>query len=157
MRVVSVRGFALIEVLIASLFIVSGVLGISVLFVRALAQARSALYRTTAVYLVDDLAESIRANFGAGVAYADPVDAGAAACANSCSPQAIAASDLAAWSARVLSDLSAAEIPAIEADPSATLQAPDRFRIQVLWHEPDFAEPFSVASDLLLAPRGRVP
>ena len=99
----------MIEVLVACLVIVSGILGISVLFARALGQARSALYRTAAVYLVDDLSESIRANRSALGAYTltavgsgSPSSCAAlSAPAPGCSPEALAASDLATWSQQV--------------------------------------------------------
>jgi len=150
-------GFAMLEVLIACLVIVSGVLAASQLMVRALTQARSALYRTAAVYLVDDLAEGIRANAAAGVAYLVASDATAISCTGACAPVTIAAADLARWRAAVRDSMAGPAIPSVAGAAAAGASETARFRIQVLWREPDSGEPLTATSDLVLAPRSGLP
>lgn len=57
-----VRGFTLIEVLIALIVLSIGLLGIAAMYVETLRANRSALYRTQAISLASDLADRIRAN-----------------------------------------------------------------------------------------------
>lgn len=150
----------MLEVLIACLVIVGGMLGLSTLFARALGQARSALYRVTAVVLVDDLAESIRANTTAGSAYGATGGGASQACAGvgpsapACAPAALAASDLAAWAARVRGTLPAAGAPSVEVSLAAGVTQTSHFRVQVLWREPGNDEPLTAAADLIVAPPG---
>lgn len=64
------RGFTLIEVLVALVVMSVGMLGIAALYLEGLRAGRTALYRTTAVNLAADMADRIRANPNAGLAYA---------------------------------------------------------------------------------------
>lgn len=63
-------GFSLVEVLVALLVISIGMLGLAALYVETLRMNRTAIFRTQAVILAADMAERIRANAGAGAAYA---------------------------------------------------------------------------------------
>ena len=64
------RGFTLVEVLVALVVMSVGMLGIAALYLEGLRAGRTALYRTTAVNLAGDMADRIRANRNAGLAYA---------------------------------------------------------------------------------------
>jgi type IV pilus assembly protein PilV len=57
-----VRGFTLVEVLIALIVLSIGLLGIAAMYVETLRANRSALVRTQAIALASDLADRIRAN-----------------------------------------------------------------------------------------------
>jgi type IV pilus assembly protein PilV len=107
----SLRGFTLVEALVALLILSVGMLGIAGLFVESVRSSRTALLRTQAVNLVADMADRIRANTSAREAYdsasyaADPapqdcapsnVSAGA-----NCTLQELAEDDLARWIAAV--------------------------------------------------------
>ncbi|MCJ7557055.1 MAG: type IV pilus modification protein PilV [Gammaproteobacteria bacterium] len=95
------RGFSLVEVLVALLVISIGMLGLAALYVETLRMNRTAIYRTQAVNLASDMAERIRANAAAGVAYAGAgADSGCndgAGVAVACTPIQMAAQDVFDW------------------------------------------------------------
>jgi len=62
-------GFSLVEVLIALVIMSVGMLGIAGLYVQSLQAGRTAMFRHFAVTLAGDVADRIRANPTAGVAY----------------------------------------------------------------------------------------
>ena len=64
------EGFTLLEVLVALVIIAVGMLGVAVLYVEGMKAERTSVYRTTAVNLVADLADRIRANPTGTGAYA---------------------------------------------------------------------------------------
>jgi len=68
-------GFSLIEVLIALIIMSVGMLGIAGLYVQSLQAGRTSMFRHQAVSLAGDVADRIRANPSAGIAYADPTGA----------------------------------------------------------------------------------
>ena len=91
-----IRGFSIVEMLVALVVLSVGMLGIAGLFVYAMQSGTSSIYRTQAVNLAADMADRIRANQQGNVAYA------AAAADNDCetadcTPAQIAADDLAGW------------------------------------------------------------
>jgi type IV pilus assembly protein PilV len=99
----SSRGFTLVETMVALVVLAVGMLGIAGLYVTTLKSGGSAIYRMQAVNLAADLADRIRANRGANVAYA-----GAAANNNcygagsvDCAPDLMAANDLFVWQQQV--------------------------------------------------------
>ncbi len=63
------RGFSLVEVLIALIIMSVGMLGIAGLYVQSMQAGRTSLFRHHAVTLAGDVADRIRANPMAGVAY----------------------------------------------------------------------------------------
>lgn len=65
----SIRGFTLIEALIAMVVMSVGMLGIAGLYLQTLQAGRTSQFRTQAVTLAGDVADRIRANRTAGVAY----------------------------------------------------------------------------------------
>ncbi len=65
-----IRGFTLIEVLIALIIMSVGMLGIAGLYVHSMQAGRTSVLRHNAVTLAGDIADRIRANPRAGAAYA---------------------------------------------------------------------------------------
>jgi len=63
------RGFSLVEVLIALIIMSVGMLGIAGLYVQSMQAGRTSLFRHHAVTLAGDVADRIRANPTAGIAY----------------------------------------------------------------------------------------
>ncbi len=97
----SQRGFSLIESLVALVVLSIGMLGIAALYVDSIHAGRTALLRSQAVALAGDMADRIRSNSGALIAY-DTVLGGAAnnncvAAAVNCAPPQMAAHDLFLW------------------------------------------------------------
>ncbi len=59
----------MVEALVSLVVLSIGLLGIAALYLDSLRAGRTAIYRTQAVNLAADLADRVRANRGAGVAY----------------------------------------------------------------------------------------
>ena len=93
------RGFSMLELLIAMLVVGVGVLGVTGLGALSLQHGRAAAAQANAVLLAYDLMERIRAN-PAGLAegaYAHRGDASPDCAAGPCAAQQTAAFDLSAW------------------------------------------------------------
>ncbi len=94
----SQRGFTLLEVTVAMLVLSIGMLGIGALFFEGLKSGRTALYRTTAVYLAEDMADRIRANPLGLAAYENAgADNGCLNGPNNCTAAQIAQEDKMNW------------------------------------------------------------
>jgi type IV pilus assembly protein PilV len=110
------RGLALTELLIAVVLLTIGLLGNVALLVAGLQAERDAANLATAATLTADLAERIRANQKAGLAYAINPDAAAAplppicTLAASFAADARAACDLAEWQQEVTDALPGAHV-----------------------------------------------
>ena len=92
------RGFSLVEVLIALVIMSVGMLGIAGRFVQSMQAGRTSLFRHHAVTLAGDVADRIRANPRAGVAYAGfGADNGCVDTGNDCNEAAMAANDIFLW------------------------------------------------------------
>jgi type IV pilus assembly protein PilV len=93
-------GFTLVETMVAMVVLSVGMLGIAGLYATTLRSSGGAIYRMQAVSLATDLADRIRANRNAILAYAgaaaDNNCYGAAAVAD-CTPAQMAANDLFVW------------------------------------------------------------
>lgn len=78
-------GFTLVEVMVALLVMAVGMLGIAALYIESLRSGHMSVSYTTAVTLVADMADRIRANANANVAYGGAAVGNAVAGAdNSC-------------------------------------------------------------------------
>jgi type IV pilus assembly protein PilV len=162
-----VAGVSLVEALVALLVLSIGMLGIAGLFVESVRSSRSALLRTQAVNLVSDMAERIRANATARDAYVlatgDAPEAGTCAAVagddgTNCTPDELAADDLARWVAAVRAALppNGAEpaLTEIVYDEPAAPGAPERYVIRVAWSEPGSGAPLEYRNDVTIIPRG---
>ena len=133
-------GFTLLETLVALVVLSVGMLGIAALYMEGLKAARSALMRTAAVSLAADMADRIRANPTAGLAWQGPPGGGG--CINGgadCAPPELAAEELEIWLADV-----AARIP----NGQGQIQVAEgpvmtTYDIQLDWVEPGQADPMS--------------
>ena len=88
-RVTRIRGFTLIESLVALRVLSIGLLGIAALYMETLRASRAALYRTEAVTIAADLADRMRANRNPANAYTGG------------GQNAVAAADLDEWDTEV--------------------------------------------------------
>ncbi|MDH4259414.1 MAG: type IV pilus modification protein PilV [Gammaproteobacteria bacterium] len=100
----SQSGFTMVETLVALVVLAIGMLGIAALYLNSLQAGRTAIYRTQAVNLAADLADSIRSNRTAmanyGNVYGDAfAEVGACATTAGCAPAELAATDLSRWKA----------------------------------------------------------
>ena len=124
----AIRGFSLIEAMVALLVLSIGLLGIAALYVETLRASRTALYRTEAVVQATDLADRMRANRNPANAYA---------CGNPCVPanggNAIADADLADWMNAIAAALPAGSANVAFTAPTAT--TPAVYLITVNWTE----------------------
>jgi len=94
------RGFSLVEVMVALLVLSVGMLGIAAMHGRGLGAGRTAMYRSIAVNLAADMADRIRVNRLAGAAYAGAASDEDCDIAD-CTPAEMAAHDLFLWNAQV--------------------------------------------------------
>ena len=92
-------GFTMVEAMVALVVLAVGMLGIAGLYVTTLRSGGGAIYRMQAVNLASDLADRIRANRTANVAYLNaPANNNCyGAAAVNCGPTAMAANDLFVW------------------------------------------------------------
>ena len=105
-----IRGFTMLEILIALLVLSIGLLGVAGLQTMGLRYSQSAYVRSQVTALVDDLADRMRANPGGvingaydnfGTASTLPTDPGCIASANGCTPANLAIYDKLQWVALV--------------------------------------------------------
>lgn len=147
------RGITMVESLVALVVLSVGMLGIASLHLASLKTGRTALIRTQAVNLVNDMADRIRANPRARAAYhsasyAPPALRDCVAAAN-CSTQQLAEDDLARWLAQVADALpGAAPLAEVEFTAAAAAGRPDRYRIRVEWQEAGEPIAFSYESNV---------
>ena len=94
-------GFSLVEVLITLVIMSVGMLGIAGLYVQSMQAGRTSMFRHHAVTLAGDVADRIRANPTAGIAYIAPVGANnnCVLGGTDCNPGQMAANDILLWKA----------------------------------------------------------
>lgn len=127
------RGFSLVEVLIALVIMSVGMLGIAGLYVQSMQAGRTSMFRHHAVTIAGDVADRIRANPLAGVAYAAPggVDSGCVAMGVDCSNPQMASHDIFLWTQQVQAQLPAGEVNIVH---NAAVNPPE-YEIEVAWTE----------------------
>jgi type IV pilus assembly protein PilV len=128
------KGFTLVEVLVALVVMSVGMLGIAALYLEGIRAGRTSLYRTAAVNLASDMADRIRANRNAGLAYAGTGPGADGDCVNGatdCTPEQLADDDWLDWSMQLDNQLPQGAGGAVEvAGP-----APLTYTIRVAWPE----------------------
>lgn len=144
------RGVGLVEVLVALVIMAVGLLGISGLYVESLRANRTALLRTQAVNLANDMADRIRANRRGRTDYVKavsdtPAEQGCLAAA--CSAQKLALDDLATWDAavtkRLPADSAGTKAKTSVAFVPAAAGTLDRYTVRIEWTEPSQADPLA--------------
>jgi type IV pilus assembly protein PilV len=145
LRTSTLRGFSIVEAMVALLVLSIGMLGIAGLYVTTLRASGSALLRTHAVNLAADMADRIRANPTAGAAYAGgAADSGCAGGGGDCSPAQLAADDLFTWLDQIATVLPDDGDPATLPGTIAVAGAnPSTYTITVSWVEPTEPQPLS--------------
>jgi len=133
------RGFTMVETLVALVVLSIGLLGIAALYLDSLRAGRTAIYRTQAVTLTADLADRLRANRQANVAYAAafadvPVEVASCYSTAGCAPADLAATDLARWKATIAQQLPGGE-GQVEVTAPAAAGDPAIYVITVRWTE----------------------
>jgi len=127
------QGFSLIEVLVALLIMSVGMLGVAGLFAHSTQAGRTAMLQHQALLLASDVAERIRANPRAGVAYQGAHGSGSCAAENAvCDAQSMAGHDIALWQRQAAQTLPGGQV-AVSVDDS---RSPPTYAISVTWSEP---------------------
>jgi type IV pilus assembly protein PilV len=155
------RGFSMVEVLVALVILSVGLLGVGRLTLTSLRESATALSRTRAVYLIGDIMERIRANPDAKDAYecatyaGGPTEHGCApsgAPARPCTARELAEDDLARWQAlahQALPLVGSGICNANVAYLAATSDAePARYRVELTWAERGSAAPVTLVQEL---------
>lgn len=130
------RGFSLVEVLIALIVMSVGMLGIAGLYVHSLQAGRTSLFRHHAVTLAGDIADRIRANPLAGAAYA-----GAGANNNcvaggiECTDDEMAANDIFLWLEQADQTLPDGDVDVVYNNAAV----PSTYAVTVTWSEAGYA------------------
>lgn len=136
-----IEGFTLIEVLIALIILSVGMLGIAGLYVHSMQAGRTSLFRHHAVTLAGDVADRIRANPGAGIAYQgggannNCVDGGI-----NCTSAQMAANDIFLWADQADNTLPNGAVDIIFSN--AVL--PETYQIDITWTEPGQTLDYSI-------------
>lgn len=127
-------GFSLVEVLIALVVMSVGMLGIAGLYVQSLQAGRTSMFRHHAVTIVGDVADRIRANPTAGIAYTAAVGADNNCIAGGidCNPVQMASTDILLWKNQAAGALPTGDV-AIVFDNGVV---PPTYQITVSWTEP---------------------
>ena len=126
-------GFTLIEVLIALIVMSIGMLGIAGLYVHSMQAGRTSLLHHNAVTLAGDVADRIRANPRAAVAYAGAgADNNCVGGGINCTPVQMAANDIFFWDLQADDTLPTGTVT-IDFDNAVV---PPEYEIEVAWVEP---------------------
>ncbi len=145
------RGFTLIEPLIALLVLSLGLLGAAGMLLESVRDHASAVRRLAAIHLARDLADRIRANPRARVAYAaeesdapesateESTQPSGALCVTTCSAVQRATLDLHEWheaAARALPAPADGALARIQFVPATGPTLPDGYVITLRWRDP---------------------
>ena len=129
-------GFTLVEAVVALVVLAVGMLGIAGLYIEGLRSSHSALARTTAVNLAADMADRIRANPAATVAYAGVGPGLNNLCVNGpadCTPAQLANDDWFWWNQDVQNRLPQGTITAVAV--AAPTPFTNNYTIVMTWPE----------------------
>jgi type IV pilus assembly protein PilV len=140
------RGVSIVEALVALLVLSIGMLGIAVMYLESLKANRTALSRTMAIQLVNDMADRIRANRSARDKYKlasgeKPATVKTKCDTDNCTADDLAVYDLNEWVDNVDKTLphggdgTTAPLTIITYDPGATTADPARYTIETQWKD----------------------
>ena len=155
-RAPSQRGVSIVEALVALVVIGVGMLGIAGLYLSSLQASRSAKLRAHAVELTSSIADRIRANRDAAVAYDTAAYGGAPATqgcdVQRCTANALAEDDLARWLDDVRARLpGAAAVTGTIVVTDRNRPQSDNYVISVTWREANSDIDFSYVVSMNLA------
>lgn len=136
-----VRGFTLVEVLIALVIMSVGMLGIAGLYVQSMQAGRTSLFRHHAVTLAGDIADRIRANPRAVGAYAlAGANNNCVAGGINCTPAQMAANDIFLWDQQATDTLPGGVVNIVFNNGVV----PPTYQITVSWNEPGEVMSYSI-------------
>ena len=125
------RGFSLVEVLIALVIMSVGMLGIAGLYVLSMQAGRTSMLRHNAVTLAGDVADRIRANPRAGAVYAGA--GGDNGCVGAdCDEASMAAHDIFLWAQQADATMPNGAVEVL----FDNAVAPPSYTINITWTEP---------------------
>lgn len=154
------RGVSIVEALVALLVLSIGMLGIAVMYLESVKANRTALSRTQAIQLVNDMADRIRANRGAGAKYAltptkKPTGDIEYCNKNNCTSDQLANYDLLQWVDAVDKTLphggdgKTAPQATITYTPGALTTDPGRYTIEASWKDAGSDDPLSTRLEFM--------
>ena len=133
-----IRGFSLVESLVALVVLSVGLLGVARMYVFSLQNGLSALLNTQAVILAADMADRIRANQTAGIDYAGAAaDFGCVEGGVDCTPTQMASNDLLVWQNEVANALPGGQATVVVNVGTV----PTTFVISVVWSDVGSPQP----------------
>jgi type IV pilus assembly protein PilV len=132
-------GFSLVEVLIALVIMSVGMLGIAGLYVQSMQAGRTSMFRHHAVTLAGDVADRIRANPTAAIAYNHAANAAGTNnnCVTggvNCNAADMAANDIFLWQAQADDTLPGGDVAVVFG--AAAGANPPTYQITISWTEP---------------------
>ncbi len=137
------KGFTLVEVLVALVVLTVGMLGIAALYVEGLRLSRTSIYRMNAVTLAADMADRIRTNWAVPADYAGTGPGADNNCVNTainCTATQLAQDDWFRWLAAMAERMPPGAVGEIDVNAAATV---DQYDITVTWPETGRADPVS--------------
>ena len=141
-----VRGFTLIEVLIALIIMSVGMLGIAGLYVHSMQAGRTSVLRHNAVTLAGDIADRIRANPRAGGAYGlAGANNNCVAAGVDCSIGEMAAHDIFLWDQQAAATLPNGQVNVVFNNGVV----PPTYQITITWTEPGEVLNYSITIPVL--------
>jgi type IV pilus assembly protein PilV len=124
-----IKGFTLVELMVAILVLAIGLLGLAALQVVGLSSNHNAYLRTQATFLAQDMADRMRNNRASLAAYVGAA-AGATDCSSStCTSAQMVGYDIAQWNAAL-----ATQLPGGVGTVTVTVNGAV-YRIRVIWSE----------------------
>ncbi|MEM8817521.1 MAG: type IV pilus modification protein PilV [Pseudomonadota bacterium] len=140
------KGFSLVEVLVALVVVSVGMLGVAGLYVHGMQAGRTAMFTHHAVTLAGDVADRIRANPRAGIAYEnDGANNNCVAAGIDCNEEQMAENDIFVWEQEADAFLPNGEVT-VEFDDGVT---PPVYEITIDWTEPGIDREYSIIIPVL--------
>ncbi len=134
------RGFTLVETMVALVVLSIGMLGVAALFVVTFKAGGTAINRLNAVNLAAEMADRIRTNRLAGTAYAGtPANNSCIGTSAKCSATEMAAFDLFSWRNAVASTLPGSPTGTVTVAAGGA-GMPNVYTIEIKWSEPNEAD-----------------